>query len=202
MLEILDSRQFGKPDELLWPSIKTGLRKLPSVPVVSEGDSLEDLCLVRDTGAGKLNSPKRIDCFADIEENNGEALRRNLPDGWSVVTINLTEDQNTLFISRQQSNREPIVFAVSLNRQNKKEEDDEAEFTFQAAMSELRAIIESSDDTARNAKSVDTREGRIEWWNIRKTLDKRLETLLKDIEYSWLGAFKVGGAILLITVPS
>lgn len=163
---------------------------------------MENLCLVEDAGAGKLDSPQRFDCFAEMEENNGEALSRSLPDGWSVVTINLTEDQNTLFISRQQSNREPIVFAVSLNRQNKKEEDDEAEFTFQAAISELRAIIESSDDTARNAKNVDTREGRIEWWNTRKTLDKRLETLLKDIEYSWLGAFKVGGAILLITSPS
>jgi separase len=126
-----------------------------------------------------------------MEENTGKTLTQTLPEGWSVVTINLTDDQNTLFISRQQGNREPIVFAVALNRQSKKEDDEDEQFTFQAATSELRDIIQSSDDTARNAKNIDTRDGRIEWWNTRKALDKRLEALLREIEFSWLGAFKV-----------
>lgn len=192
MLEILDSQQFGKSEELLWPSSDSHLHSLSSGPAVAEVEkSFEEFLLVEEETEGKETPYQRFDCFTEMEASTGEALSHALPEGWSVVTINLTEDQNTLFISRQQSNREPIVFAVSLNRQNKKEEDDDEEFSFQAAISELRDIIQNSDDTSRNAKNIDSREGRIEWWSTRKTLDKRLETLLKEIEYSWLGAFKV-----------
>jgi hypothetical protein len=193
MLELLDAQQFGKSEELLWPAANSDLRSLSSTPAaVQEVTSFNEFVLCEEESTDKSPAAQHFDCFMKMDTSTGEALSRALPDGWSVVTINLTEDENTLFISRQQSNREPIVFAVSLNRQNKKEEDDEEEFTFQAATSELRDIIQTSDDTAKNAKNIDTREGRIEWWNTRKSLDKRLETLLQEIEYSWLGAFKVG----------
>ncbi|KAJ9118120.1 hypothetical protein QFC22_004021 [Naganishia vaughanmartiniae] len=194
MLEVIDSKRSGKANELIWPSISLRQslsargsrgRNPPSDTVVFSNtwDAVDDL--------DKEQTALQVqwDRFATLDVNACKTLSEQLPDGWCVVTINLTEDQNTLFISRQQAARDPIVFAVALNRQGKKEEDEEG-FTFETAIGELRDIIQSSDDTARNAKHIDTREGRLEWWNTRKALDKRLETLLKEIEFSWLGAFK------------
>lgn len=193
MLELLDSKRFGKSDELVWPASNLRLAVTPDAESarVTESDTGNDALCPEDRCTENATLQRRFDCFNKMEENTGKTLTQTLPEGWSVVTINLTDDQNTLFISRQQGNREPIVFAVALNRQSKKEDDDDEQFTFQAATSELRDIIQSSDDTARNAKNIDTRDGRIEWWNTRKALDKRLEALLREIEFSWLGAFKV-----------
>lgn len=193
MLELLDSKLFGKSDDLVWPS--SNLRLVATSDAesgrVTEDDKAHEPLSPGDKNMESVALQRRFDCFSVMEANTGRTLTQNLPEGWSVVTINLTDDQNTLFISRQQGNREPLVFAVALNRQCKKEDDEDEQFTFEAATSELRNIIQSSDDTARNAKNIDTRDGRIEWWNTRKALDKRLESLLREIEYSWLGAFKV-----------
>jgi separase len=193
MLELLDSKRFGKSDELNWPASDLHLAMIPDAESarVTESDAVDGSSPSHRTMEA-IALQRRFESFTTMEKNTGKTLTQTLPEGWSVVTINLTDDQNTLFISRQQGNREPLVFAVALNRQCKKEDDEDEQFTFQAATSELRDIIQSSDDTARNAKNIDTRDGRIEWWNTRKALDKRLETLLREIEYSWLGAFKVG----------
>jgi hypothetical protein len=193
MLELLDSKRYGKSDELIWPPADLRLALVPGAESarVTDGDSSNSAISPQDKDKEDVTLLRRFDCFTRMEENTGETLTQTLPDGWSVVTINLTDDQNTLFVSRQQVNREPIVFAIALNRQSKKEEDEDEQFTFETATNELRNIIQTSDETARNAKNIDTREGRIEWWNTRKALDKRLETLLHEIEYAWLGAFKV-----------
>ncbi|KAJ9094312.1 hypothetical protein QFC19_007997 [Naganishia cerealis] len=194
MLEVIDAKRFGKANEMIWPSISVqhngsacmnDRQKSPSDSVVfsNSWESVED----QDKQQTFLQA--QWDRFTKSDVNACKSLTEQLPDGWCVVTINLTDDQNTLFISRQQAAREPIVFAVALNRQSKKEEDEDG-FTFETAIGELRDIIQSSDDTARNAKHIDSREGRLEWWNTRKALDKRLESLLKEIEFSWLGAFK------------
>ncbi|KAJ9092673.1 hypothetical protein QFC21_006738 [Naganishia friedmannii] len=194
MLEVIDSKRSGKANELIWPSVS--LRKTLSACETAKQDSPSDDVIFTNTWdtSDDLDTERSVlqvqwDRFAKLDVNACKPLSEQLPDGWCVVTINLTEDQNTLFISRQQAARDPIVFALALNRQGKKEEDEEG-FTFETAIGELRDIIQSSDDTAKNAKHIDTREGRLEWWNTRKALDKRLESLLKEIEFSWLGAFK------------
>ena len=61
------------------------------------------------------------------------------------------------------------------------------------AVGELREIIRQSDQGTREAANVnkDDRKERAAWWANRSALDKRLKELLENIEFCWLGAFKV-----------
>jgi separase len=113
-----------------------------------------------------------------------------LPAGWSVININVSDDCNTLFISRTQRDHPPIMFSLPLDRQGRREEEDET-FTFVHAITELRDIIATSDNMAHEAKTIEGRDGRMEWWAKRKALDARMKELLTNIEFCWLGAFKV-----------
>jgi separase len=115
-----------------------------------------------------------------------------LPDHWAVVSINVTEDRNTMFVSRHQKGRNPIVFTLPLDRQGKREGEEDDMFTFETAVEQMTAIINESNDNARSAKTVDSQAGRMAWWAKRHELDKRLQELLANLEYCWLGAFKVG----------
>lgn len=109
-----------------------------------------------------------------------------------VISINVTTDKTTMFVSRHQADHEPIVFCLPLDRQGKREGEAEDElFTFDAAVKQLQGIIDESNDGARNAKNVDTREKREQWWAKRYELDKRMQELVGTMEFCWLGAFKV-----------
>jgi len=116
----------------------------------------------------------------------------SLPPNWVVISINVTTDKTTMFVSRHQADHEPIVFCLPLDRQGKREGEAEDElFTFDAAVKQLQGIIDESNDGARNAKNVDTREKREQWWAKRYELDKRMQELVGTMEFCWLGAFKV-----------
>ncbi len=119
----------------------------------------------------------------------------NIPPSWTVVTINLSEDCGTLYLSRVQRDRPPLIFSLPLDRQGRREEEDET-FTFGKALGELREIIQTSDTIARDAKNIEGKEGRAEWWNKRKVLDTRMKDLLASVEFCWLGAAKVRGMLL------
>jgi len=114
-----------------------------------------------------------------------------LPANWTVVNIGVTEDKSTMFITRQRAGKEPLMFYLPLK--GRRENDEDQHLTFDDALRELREIISLSDEGTRQAVNVmsDDPEGRTAWWNARIALDKRLETLLEDIEFCWLGAFKV-----------
>jgi hypothetical protein len=113
-----------------------------------------------------------------------------LPADCCVITISVSDDLTTLFISRRSSDDEPIVFSLPLDRQGRREGEDE-HFSFTDATEELSEIITKSNDTARNAKDVDSKQGKLDWWAERRSLDKRMEELLNNIEFCWLGAFRV-----------
>lgn len=113
-----------------------------------------------------------------------------LPADCCVITINVSDDLTTLFISRRSSDEEPIVFSLPLDRQGRREGEDE-HFSFIDAKEELAEIIAKSNDTARNAKDVDSKQGKLDWWAERRSLDKRMEELLNNVEFCWLGAFRV-----------
>lgn len=113
----------------------------------------------------------------------------SLPHNCAVVTITVTDDLATMFVSRQQRDREPLVFCLPLDRQSRRDGDEA--FTFETATAELREIIQASDNAAQTAKTVSSREGKAAWWAERHALDKGLEELLATIEFCWLGAFKV-----------
>jgi separase len=57
------------------------------------------------------------------------------------------------------------------------------------------SIVDQSDESARVAKHVSTNAGRMEWWQTRHDLDKRLGELLEGIETNWFGAFKVRSVV-------
>lgn len=114
-----------------------------------------------------------------------------LPENWAVVGITVTTDRSTMLVSRHQNGHEPLVFCIPLDRQGRREGDDESElFTFDAGVAEFNAIIEGSHETIRGGSKLQTMEEKQDWWNKRKELDKRLESLLATIEFCWLGAFK------------
>lgn len=122
----------------------------------------------------------------------------HLPPHWAVISINVTEDRTTMFVSRHQANEAPLVFSLPLDRQGKREgEAEEDLFTFDVGTAQLKAIIEESNETSRSAKTVETKEGRIAWWNKRFELDKRMKELVETMEFCWLGAFKVGWTTLI-----
>ena len=114
----------------------------------------------------------------------------DLPSDWAVVSFNVTDDRNTMFISRHQKGHEPIVFCMPLDRQGRREGEDDL-FTFDIARNELSDILLRSDEASRVSKHVEGAEAKIAWWANRKALDKRLEELLANLEFCWLGAFKV-----------
>jgi len=114
------------------------------------------------------------------------------PSHWTVVHISLTPDKSTLFISRQNVSSEPLMFCVPLK--GRRESDEDEHLTFDDAIKELAEIIRLSDQGTRNAVNVrnDDPRARAAWWAERNTLDKRMQELLENIEFCWLGAFKVG----------
>lgn len=114
-----------------------------------------------------------------------------LPPTWAVVSITVTDDHNTLFITRHQNGHEAVVFCVPLDRQGRRENEEEEDiFTFDRAKAELQDIICQNDESGRVAKTVVTQEAKTAWWQARIDLDQRLGQLLQSIEQVWLGAFK------------
>lgn len=114
-----------------------------------------------------------------------------LPKTWAVVSISVTEDRNTMFISRHQNGHDPLVFCLPLDRQSKREGEEEDVFTFDAGILELKTIIRLSEECSKTSKSISTDEGKAAWWGTKRALDVRMKELVGNVEFCWLGAFKV-----------
>lgn len=115
----------------------------------------------------------------------------HLPKNWTVISITVTEDQNTMLVTRQHAAHQPLVFCLPLKGRRESEEDEH--LTFEDALTELKAIISESDQGTRAAIHVrkDDPQARAAWWADRSALDKRMQKLLANIEFCWLGAYKV-----------
>jgi separase len=118
-----------------------------------------------------------------------------LPASWTIVSISVTDDKTMMFMSRQRPHSEPLVFCVPLERHHREEEEDQ--LTYADAITELTNIIRESDESTTRAKVVKdlSKEAKAEWWNTRAALDQRMKVLLENVEYCWLGAFKVRPAL-------
>lgn len=206
MTEVIDLK-FPRDDndEAKWPIINPSntdsrpsdsksKRQAPSSPTPESAQASSDLT----TSGSNEDDQELRDFWQSVRSKYGsDMLLSNqdvsaLPPNWIVVSINVTEDQTTMFISRHQANHEPLVFTLPLDRQGKREGEAESDlFTYDAAIKMLRDIIDESNEGARTAKDVVDREGRIAWWDKRFELDRRLEKLCQTMEFCWLGAFKV-----------
>ena len=120
-----------------------------------------------------------------------------LPSNWTVVHINVTEDKSTLFITRQEGGedgRSPLIFCVPLKgRRDNGSGQDEEHLTFENALDELNDIVRLSDEGTKLAVHIkaNDQEARTAWWKTRAELDTRMKELLENVEFCWLGAFKV-----------
>ncbi|KAI0700451.1 peptidase family C50-domain-containing protein [Cytidiella melzeri] len=124
----------------------------------------------------------------DVSHLSGSQVA-SLPPNWTVVSISVTEDKNTMFVTRQCANKDPLVFYIPLKE--RRESEVEEYLSFDDALVELREIIRLSDEGTKEAANVkNNRDARAAWWASRSALDKRLKQLLENIEFCWLGAFK------------
>lgn len=125
-----------------------------------------------------------------------------LPHSWVIINISVTPDKSTFFISRQEGGsnaNEPLIFCIPLKgrRDHGGGEENDTHLTFEGAIQEMRDIVQSSDECIKSAVNIkpDDDEARSNWWKTRGQLDVRMRELLENIEYCWLGAFKVRNSL-------
>ena len=176
-----------------WPTLDgKSLKDNSRAPVATEQDAEEDI----------TTDPALVDYWNGVRTRHqarswltphGPSYDLSvLPKTWAVVSISVTEDRNTMFITRHQNGHDPLIFCLPLDRQSKREGEEEDVFTFDAGITELKTIIELSEECSRTSKSIQTEEGKIAWWNTKWNLDGRMKELVNNVEFCWLGAFKVG----------
>lgn len=117
-------------------------------------------------------------------------IASRLPPKWSVLSLHMTPDNESLLAIRYDRNRRPVVLQLPLDRVYRREGEEDL-FDLQSARSEMSDIITSANTTSQNAKNMVSMDERRTWWSERKELDKRLASLLVDIEQRWLGAYRV-----------
>jgi separase len=207
MLEVIQNKfpELAGGDDLEWPllggqdssaqSSKTLRRRAPSPSPFALEESEED------EDAEKPSLMNFWTCIRDKYTTNpfspmqlSKPRTEFLPENWSVVHIAVSDDKNTMFVSRQRAKQKPLVFCLPLK--GRRESDDDEHLTFQDALDELKEIVRLNDETTRQAIHIkpQDKEARAAWWADRMALDQRLKELLENIEFCWLGAFKVSHA--------
>lgn len=198
LLEAIQQKFIRTSDDLQWPLITPNGTPLPRPKTRLRGRMVSMDSDEEDSAIDEASLKHYWDSIRDKYNNHSFDLANfstyqadHLPTNWTVISINITDDRNTMFISRQVAQREPLVFCVPLKGRRETEEDEH--LTFDDALNELRQIITLSNKGTRQAIHVknDDPQARTDWWAERNALDKRMQELLENIEFCWLGAFKV-----------
>ncbi|PVG00070.1 hypothetical protein CPB86DRAFT_782920 [Serendipita vermifera] len=115
-----------------------------------------------------------------------------LPKNWTVVIMCMPESRDTLYVSRIQMDQEPQTLRLPLIKDDKLEHNGKLKLSFDDAMAELKDIITSGNLNGQTATQIANQDKtvRAAWWNERASLDSRLQVLLENIEFCWLGPFK------------
>lgn len=111
-----------------------------------------------------------------------------LPENWNVLSLSLSADQTEFVVSRLQKNRSPFLLRLPLRRGS--EDDEEEQFTFEDGKEEMAELIRLANESAHAAKLQTDKSMKKEWWKNRETLDKRMESLLQNVENIWFGGFR------------
>lgn len=191
MLEAIKSKfPDASHDDLVWPILSpNGSALSPPIPAKPgankdepdfDGEHQEYWNIVEDNHSTAKFDPVLL----------SQSIAGRLPHNWTVVSISVSEDRRTIFVSRQRPRRQPLLFSIPLEGRREGEEET---ITFQGALDEFEEIIRLNDETTRSAERVTKtdRRQRCNWWAERTKLDTRLRELLENIEFCWLGAFKV-----------
>jgi separase len=196
--------EVGNVDDMRWPSMDKNGVPLPPAPSKNhkKRSKIRQLRFESDDEGSdeEENDSMLKEYWASVGERFSEPLLdpenptpngvEGLPEHWVVVHMSITEDNSAMFVSRQQTGREPLVFCLPLK--GRRESEDDAQLGFDDAVDELADIIRVSDESTRGAGRVakDDRDARAAWWAERGALDKRLKALVENIEFCWLGGFK------------
>ncbi|KAJ6000051.1 Peptidase C50 separase [Penicillium waksmanii] len=111
-----------------------------------------------------------------------------LPENWNVLSLSLSADQTEFVVSRLQKNRSPFLLRLPLRRGS--EDDEEEQFTFEDGKEEMAELIRLANESAHAAKLQTDKSMKKEWWKNRETLDRRMESLLQNVENIWFGGFR------------
>ena len=177
-------------DDLAWPILSPNGSALPT-PIFTkfqtnkEGPGFDVEHREYWKGVNDNHSAAKFD-----PELLSRSIVERLPHNWTVISISVSEDRRTMFVSRQRPKGQPLLFSIPLEGRREGEEES---ITFQGALDEFEEIIRLSDETTRSAGQVTKtdRRQRCNWWAERTKLDNRLRELLENIEFCWFGAFKV-----------
>lgn len=210
--EILEAVQHKFPDvethdDLQWPLITSNGSPLPPQKprnrlrfTSTDSDSSDDdVFEEKPMKAYWAHIKEKYEAYVCDAVHLSKPQANDLPSNWTVISISVTEDKNTMFVTRQRPNKEPLIVCIPLKGRRESDDADVEQMTFDDAVNELKEIILLSDDGTRQAFNVrNDREARAGWWADRTALDKRLKELLENIEFCWLGAFKVNDYLHLL----
>ncbi|KAH7890369.1 peptidase family C50-domain-containing protein [Phlebopus sp. FC_14] len=211
MVEVIQQKlpKINAMDDLRWPSMvpesitinpHSSIRASPSHHVPSSRSRLASpVCsdVEIDSCATDI-SPETLTYWLKLQEKYNSLIPSSsnnissIPHNWAVIHISLTSDKSNMLVSRLHTCSEsPVLFSIPL-RGRRDGDVDGAHLTLDDAFNELRDIVRLSDEGTRRATHVrnDDPQARAAWWAERMALDKRLEALLDNVEFCWLGAFK------------
>lgn len=200
-------------DDLQWPLLKVSNSPSPSLHGSCSNSNLmtqqpirapsaSSLSSVPDSAEPSPTSDTAVSYWATLQERYTTPVLlpstaefsssdfTKLPPNWTVVHIILTPDKSSILLNRFSSASPPLLFSLPLRNRC---DGDGSHLTLDEALAEMCEIVRLNDDGARRAVHVrndDTAE-RATWWSERMALDKRLKELLDNIEFCWLGGFKV-----------
>ncbi|KAF8247424.1 hypothetical protein K440DRAFT_584672 [Wilcoxina mikolae CBS 423.85] len=112
-----------------------------------------------------------------------------IPKEWAAVSVTMSENRKELYITRFQAEKSQLMVRLPLNRHNSRD-DYLALIEYDAAMEELKEIIQRSNASTHQAKYMENKADRAQWWSERQELDDQMKALLEGIERAWLGGFK------------
>ena len=211
MLDVIRHKflNLNSVDDHHWPLITPNGSPLPPLPKIQANQfnnssllSSDDEELMDDVDLKSyweaVARRYETQCFDSQRMSASQA--DSLPPNWTVVNVSITEDQHTMFVTRQRAGRKPLIFCLPLKGRREGQEDDH--LSYEDAIKELREIIQLSEDRSRQGAEINKtdRAARMAWWKDRTELDARLHDLLADIEFCWLGAFKVRDAEFMFMV--
>ncbi|KAL9940626.1 hypothetical protein V8E36_000114 [Tilletia maclaganii] len=138
--------------------------------------------------------PDKLDAFwskvyAEGTQAGLMADNTQLPPNWSVVNISFEKSRNALVLTRQGGGARPLAVHLPVDRMSRREGEEE-HLSIESAIAQMAALTRAINDGIHGAKNVDTREGKMQWWDERRRLDKELQELMTTMETTWLGVFK------------
>ncbi|OKL59504.1 hypothetical protein UA08_05147 [Talaromyces atroroseus] len=130
-----------------------------------------------------------LDDKPDIITNFAQNYVDILPSSWNVLSISMNSDRTEFIISKICRGSPPFLLRLPVRR-GEEENEDEDDFTFDLGKNEMKEIIRLANASAHDAKSRTDKKSKKQWWTTRESLDRRLETLLDNMENIWLGGFR------------